>query len=1347
MNRQADKNLALHANTQRHPAGKKLGAAFIGLLLLGGAGTTRAAIDLSVNHNAIPPSATGLAGGSYTYAPLVFLNADPDGTGASGVVLTQVLPEGVSLQSIAFTPVGGNSCSTPAMPFVVTGSNKTITCNLDDIAGTGSGQGITVKFNVIIPTVDTNWTAVASAHAAQNDTDASNNLALPRNITTTKAADLGIVLAGPGGTPRQNVPFDYTATVTNHGPSAIPADGAVVVTFAVPANMTASGAGGSNGWTCSPTGGGGGTILSCSHAGPLAGGASVDGLSIPVISSVSGEITASANVKGKDSGGGNDFPDAVDANNTDSVTLALEVDNVVDVTLSKTASPVTVDKARTDNAVTFTLTPSRLSGAAVPASVTVTDSLPPGVSLNGAPSGTNWNCGATAGNDISCTYTGTAPAVGGAYPAIGFATTVDGTSFGAATSFANTAHVAAANESPEATGNNSATRTIVLSNTVNPTLDKTPSKSPIMAGENFYWRIRVSNPSGGLDILPGQTITVTDVVPAGTTVQSAMGSSAGWNCTPLPAAAGTTITCTNAGGLAAGSSSDIRLNSTLTHSGGGTFVAVSNTATLTGVAGRDSTPRSDSSSVNVSAHQADLGVVKSVGGMPVATGSEVSYTLTVTNHDAVNPSTGVRVTDQLNHLVIAADGCTLDSAGACTIPRWPAGGFVDATIISGGAPGDGCSAAGAATSRTRTVTCDIATLAPGATAVIQIKAIHYAEDGAANRTFDNTANVASTQVEDPDSTNDSSTAAVEISPVADLQVFKEPLPSPAAVGEPVVYTLHVWNAGPSAAANVKLEDVLPANALWIDGSLVSGSAGCTDKGTGVAIADDAAGRTLACSWAAQLAANAQFTVKYALRSDPHETAAGDRLDNAVAVATMTAELRTDNNADAATVDLTPAELDVLVNMEHGDDGLLLGEATEYTITVTNNGPSYATQVRMTDVFPSDLILGSQVFPSTAVFSYQGGLPVTSSRAGSPYGAGNCTAPLVGAVSGPLVCEFSKLAPGETLAIKFTLRAESLAAGRVTGTIYHNATVELFETEWLSDDSDTAVNNFTSDRTSARTADAPALPDPDGPKSSIAGYVYHDANNNGVFEGGEDPIAGVTLTLHGTDGSTVTTTTNVGGYYQFTGLTPGVTYVVAETQPAAWLDGKDTAGNVFVHETPGSNDEFVVTVGEDQHGANWNFGEFKGNDPTAAICGVVYVDPNRNGILDDAEGNRIGGVTVVLTGTDDLGPIAPRTVTTGEDGRYCFTGLRPGTYTITENNPPDYQGTGARAGTAGGNGTAEHGSSTQAIRDIALGAGDALDNYNFGHAKAAASIPVDNPLALIMLGLGVLGLAARQYRRK
>src|SRR5205807_1395286 len=119
-----------------------------------------------------------------------------------------------------------------------------------------------------------------------------------------------------------------------------------------------------------------------------------------------------------------------------------------------------------------------------------------------------------------------------------------------------------------------------------------------------------------------------------------------------------------------------------------------------------------------------------------------------------------------------------------------------------------------------------------------------------------------------------------------------------------------------------------------------------------------------------------------------------------------------------------------------------------------------------------------------------------------------------------------------------------------------------------------------------------------------------------------------------------------------------------TQPGGFLDGRDTQG------TPGNgtagNDAFAaITLAAGVNGANNNFGELL----PASLSGFVYDDNNNNGLfepgLDEA---GIPGVTVTLTGTDDLGAISPATATTGGTGLYAFGGLRPGTYTLTETQP-------------------------------------------------------------------------------
>ncbi len=227
-------------------------------------------------------------------------------------------------------------------------------------------------------------------------------------------------------------------------------------------------------------------------------------------------------------------------------------------------------------------------------------------------------------------------------------------------------------------------------------------------------------------------------------------------------------------------------------------------------------------------------------------------------------------------------------------------------------------------------------------------------------------------------------------------------------------------------------------------------------------------------------------------------------------------------------------------------------------------------------------------------------------------------------------------------------------------------------------------------------------------ASIAGFVYYDLNNDGTFQGTESPITGATVTLTGTDdlGAPVslTTTTGATGLYSFGNLRPG-TYVLTETQPAGYLDGKDTVG------TPGgttTNDKFSnIVLGAGVNGVNNNFGEVK----AASLSGYVYYDSNN-------DGNRTGetpitGATVTLTGTDDLGASVSLTTTTDGTGLYSFGNLRPGTYVITETQPAGYLDGKDTIGTPGGV------TANDKFSNIVLAAGVNGVENNFGEVKAAS----------------------------
>jgi uncharacterized repeat protein (TIGR01451 family) len=252
-------------------------------------------------------------------------------------------------------------------------------------------------------------------------------------------------------------------------------------------------------------------------------------------------------------------------------------------------------------------------------------------------------------------------------------------------------------------------------------------------------------------------------------------------------------------------------------------------------------------------------------------------------------------------------------------------------------------------------------------------------------------------------------------------------------------------------------DTLPANAAFIDIVSVSGGGTCTP------IAAGTVGGTLTCNWAS-ITSGSQQTVNYRMR--PLGSAVGSNVVNSLAVTTATAESNSANNSATTTTPVTAAQLDILVNKVDSADPVDLGQPTTYTITVNNTGPSFGTNVVMTDIFPAP---GST---PTATFSYQGSLTVNA--------GGSCTEPTVGATSGTLICSFPGLNSGQSATITYVMRAETLTvAGATSGTAFNQASVVVDETETTLANNvvthDTTARRFTVATDLALTKTAPAGP--------------------------------------------------------------------------------------------------------------------------------------------------------------------------------------------------------------------------------------------------------------------------------
>ncbi len=355
-----------------------------------------------------------------------------------------------------------------------------------------------------------------------------------------------------------------------------------------------------------------------------------------------------------------------------------------------------------------------------------------------------------------------------------------------------------------------------------------------------------------------------------------------------------------------------------------------------------------------------------------------------------------------------------------------------------------------------------------------------------------------------------------------------------------------------------------------------------------------------------------------------------------------------------------------------------GDPITITLTVTNTGTSDAFDVVISDTLPPEFNAATTDFGA----------------AGSDYPA-TFTPSLTGS---QVRYQGGPIPAGAT--VTFTFRV-NLTSTVTPGTIITNTARVAQSTSLPGDDPTERV------QTPVESSDTLTIR-----ANSLSGFVYVDANNNGVFDTGESGIGGVTMTLSGTDhlGNPVllTTTTTITGFYRFDNLYPG-TYAILQTQPSGYLDGIDSIGTQGGTAGNDALTSIILPVDASTNGENNNFGELL----PARIAGFVYEDDDNDGAFDTGE-NGIGGVTVTLTGTDDLGNSVALTATTSITGFYSFDNLRPGTYTVIETQPSGYLDGRDTAGTLGGDTTVN-----DRIATIGLTPGAASLNNNFGELRPAS----------------------------
>ncbi|HEV3133851.1 MAG TPA: DUF11 domain-containing protein [Acidimicrobiia bacterium] len=417
-----------------------------------------------------------------------------------------------------------------------------------------------------------------------------------------------------------------------------------------------------------------------------------------------------------------------------------------------------------------------------------------------------------------------------------------------------------------------------------------------------------------------QNATVSDTLPTGTTFVSATPSQG--SC------AGTTTVSCALGAIANGASVTITL---VVHVGPSVAdgTVISNTASVSSTTPDPTAANNSATSTTTVAASADLAVAKSDSPDPVVAGTDLTYTITVTNN---GPSSAQNVTVNDTLPTGTTFGSATPSQGSCA--------------------------------GTTTVSCALGSIANGASPTITL-VVHVGPSVADGTVISNTASASSTTA-DPTPANNSATSTTTVAASADLAVAKSDSPDPVTAGTNLTYTIGVTNNGPSDATSVTVSDPLPAGTSFVSAMATQGS--CVGP------------TPVACNLGSLAdGASASITVVVHVASG---VAAGTTISNTASVGSTASDPTPSNNSATATTTVVTSG-DLSITKTGSPDPVTAGAQLTYTITVTNNGPSDASNITVTDTVPSGTTF---VSATSSTGSCAGTTTVTCTIASMPNGA-------------------------------------------------------------------------------------------------------------------------------------------------------------------------------------------------------------------------------------------------------------------------------------------------------------------------------------------------------------------------
>ena len=313
-----------------------------------------------------------------------------------------------------------------------------------------------------------------------------------------------------------------------------------------------------------------------------------------------------------------------------------------------------------------------------------------------------------------------------------------------------------------------------------------------------------------------------------------------------------------------------------------------------------------------------------------------------------------------------------------------------------------------------TVTCTTPTFAPGSASFT----INASTPPTASGLFSTTATVSST-TPDPKSNDNTYPIDVLVAPDTDFRMSLTAGPNPVNAGSNLTWTMTALNAGPSNAGDAIVALPLPAQTTFVS---VSAPAGwnCTTPSVG-------ANGTVSCSLTTSMspATSAIFTIVSRVLSS---TPAGTSIAATATVFSTTDRVPANDSASASVQ--SAVLFDLSIAKTRAPSSVFPGLPLQYTVVVTDNGPSDASNITMTDVLPAPLRFASLSAP----------------------GGWSCLTPAVGA-NGTVSCSIPSMSAGGVAT--FTLNV-TIAPATTAGTPINNtATVASSPT-----DSNNANNSAT-----------------------------------------------------------------------------------------------------------------------------------------------------------------------------------------------------------------------------------------------------------------------------------------------